>query len=383
MRTEFDTPQGEEIRVLDTSRIAVGSTVQLLRQRIGWTAKQLAETVGRSPAYVSKAESGATDIAGSMLEAFATALDVPPKLLCELIPIEPPEGIHFRSQNVPQYMRHKVIAIANLAGFVLNRLMATTHTEQDLPLTLPAYDADLMAGGAEEAAAVLRHYWRQHGPIRDIADLIEQTGVVILPMPTDITGIDAVTVRTNGPVIAVILLAEDMPEDRKRHTLAHELGHLVLDQTTISPSMHDNEERADLFAGEFLAPYRELRSTVRGITPTQLGELEALRHTWGVSLSSLIRRTYIHGDITEHQYRYWYRVLNSRNLLRANRKWTVPVQPRAVAEFLTELRTSGYSAADICDMTAMSLHELTALFGTAWPFTPLPARLRLVGSATR
>jgi cobalamin biosynthesis Mg chelatase CobN len=40
--------------------------------------------------------------------------------------------------------------------------------------------------------------------------------------------------------------------------------------------------------------------------------------------------------------------LNSRQLLRNNRSWTVPVQPRSAAEFLAGLRASGYSATDVC-----------------------------------
>ncbi|MDB2197158.1 helix-turn-helix domain-containing protein [Mycobacteroides abscessus] len=382
MRTDSDMPIADEIRALDTSRVAVGSTLRLLRQRIGLTARDLAEAVGRSAAYVSKAESGGTDVTGPMLEKFATALEAPSRLLCELVPIEPPEGIHFRSQTVPQHMRHKAIAIANLAGFVLNQLSSSTSTEHNLTRTFPAYDADLMAGGAQEAAALLRHQWRLYGPIRDIADLLEQAGVFILDMPDDIIGIDAVTVRTSGPVTAVIMLNNDLPEDRKRHTLAHELAHLVLDQATFSRSMRDNEERADLFAGEFLAPYNELHGALRGITPAQLGDLEQLRSIWGVSLSSLIRRAYIHGDISESQYRYWYRVLNSRDLLRSKRSWTTPVRSRSAAEFLSGLRSSGYSATDICEITSMSLRELKSIFGDAWPFIPLPPRLKLVGSAT-
>ncbi len=378
MPSETETPNGASIRSLDPASLAVGSTLRLLRQRLGWTSKQLAEIVGRSTAYVSKAETGGAEVSGATLDSFANALDVPRQLLCEWIPVEPPEGTHFRAQNVPQYVRHKAIAVANLAAYILNQLSTRTNTEQFVALKLFAFDADLMAGGAQEAAALLRHHWRIHGPAHDIVDLLEQAGVFVLAMPDDVVGIDAITVRTDGPATAVILLRIDMPQDRQRHTLAHELAHLVLDQATMSRSMRENEERADLFAGEFLAPYHELQPTLRGVTPARLPDLEELRRTWGVSLSSLIRRAYLHADISESQYRYWYRVLNSRHLLRANRDWTTPVQPRATTDFLGSLHASGYSAMDVCEMTSMSLRELISLFGDAWPYTPPPPRLRLI-----
>ncbi|OXR40508.1 hypothetical protein B7C42_07447 [Nocardia cerradoensis] len=313
-----------------------------------------------------------------MLNSYARVLDVPVALLRQVIPEQPPEGIHFRSQTVPQQRRHKVIADANFVAWILNHLMTEAEVEPDFPLTLPSFDADLMEGGAREAAHLLRRAWRIHGPVRDIAGLLEQAGVFIISMPPQVVGVDAVTVRTLGAVTAVILLNDAVPEDRKRHTLAHELGHLVLDDATISRSIRENEDRADAFAGEFLAPYSELRSTVSNIAPAQLEQLEELRARWGVSLSSLIRRAFLAGDLTESQYRYWFRVLNARNLLRAKLASSYPVSPRAAGELLTALRESGYSANDMAELTSCGLRELQDIFGTAWPFLALRPRLRVV-----
>lgn len=358
--------------------VAVGETLRLVRERRGWQVKQVAELLGRSPAYVSKAERGGTSVSGSMLDNYATVLEVPPAMLCQAIPEQPPEGIHFRSQSVPQHRRHKVIADANFVAWVLNQLMERAHVEPDFPLTLPSMDADLMDGGPAEAAQLLRRQWRIHGPVRDIAGLLEQAGVFILSMSSQVTGIDAVTVRTSGPVTAVILLNDDVPEDRKRHSLAHELGHLVLDAATMSRSIRDDEDRADIFAGEFLAPYEEMRPIVSNIAPAQLDQLTELRARWGVSLSSLIRRAYLAQDLSESQYRYWFRVLNARNLLRARLVSSYPIHPQACAEFLTALRESGYAANDIAEITKTGLRELQEIFGHAWPFLSLRPKLRVV-----
>ncbi|MFD6105690.1 ImmA/IrrE family metallo-endopeptidase, partial [Nocardia salmonicida] len=147
---------------------------------------------------------------------------------------------------------------------------------------------------------------------------------------------------------------------------------------TLSRSIRDDESRADAFAGEFLAPYDELQSVLSSIAPAQLDQLADLRSRWGVSLSSLIRRAFLAGDLSESQYRYWFRVLNARNLLRTKLMSSYPVRPQASAEFLAALRESGYSANHIADITCTGLRELQDVFGSAWPFLSLRPKLRVV-----
>lgn len=53
---------------------------------------------------------------------------------------------------------------------------------------------------------------------------------------------------------------KNIPADRLRATLAHELGHLVLHMNDNSISKERNiEDEAWLFAGEFLLPVEGLR----------------------------------------------------------------------------------------------------------------------------
>lgn len=366
--------------LIDTGQIAVGSTLRLLRERQGLRANELAVRLDRSPAFISKAENNQTTVAGPVLERYAQQLSVPPRLLCKPIPIEPPEGVHFRSNKVSQRVRSQAIAEANYVAWLLNTLHehADASRGQDA-LRMPAFDADLLEGGAAEAALLVRRQWRLEGPVIDMARVLERAGVFILPMPSTITGIDAITVRTRGPVTAVILLAEHMPVDRRRHSLAHELGHLVLDADTRSISLKGDEERADEFAGEFLAPYYELAGELRGITPAQIDTLQALRDRWGVSLAALIRRAFLHQDLNESQYRYWFRVLNARKGSLASQHFHFTVRPAATRDFLRLLEENGYSVAQLTDAIGNDVRDLQDSFGPHWPHTPLKPDLQLVG----
>lgn len=351
------------------------ATLRLLRERRGLTRKQVADALGKSGPWLTKVEAGDLAVAGDTLDSYAAVLDVRPDLLTTAIHVEPPEGTHFRSQKVSQRVRHEAVAAANLAAYLVNEML--TLADADAPLALIELDADLLPGGAAEAAALVRLRLRLDGPIADIAGALERFGVFVLPMPPTIEGVDAVTVRTNGPALAVILLSERIPEDRRRHTLAHELAHLVLDERTVPQSMKDIEARADEFAGEFLAPYNEVREELRGITPMQLDTLIALHRHWGVSPSAFIRRARLHDDLTESQYRYWFRVLASRNLLRGASS-AYPVMPAAVGDLLGAVKDGGYTVGDVLDRTRYRVSELSDTFADAWPYQRPPRRLRPV-----
>lgn len=341
------------------------STLRLLRERRGLTRKQVADGLGRSGPWLTKVEAGDLPVAGDTLNSYAAILDVRPDLLTTAIHVEPPEGTHFRSQKVSQRVRHQAVAAANLGAYLVNEMMSLA--DADAPLAMVELDADLLPGGAEEAAALVRLRLRLDGPIPDVAGALERFGIFVLPMPPGIEGIDAVTVRTNGPALAVVLLSEKAPEDRRRHTLAHELGHLVLDEKTLPQSMKDVETRADQFAGEFLAPYDEVRDDLKGITPSRLATLIAMHRHWGVSPSAFIRRARLHDDLTETQYRYWFRVLASRNILRGAGS-AYSVRPAAMEDLLGAVKDGGYSVSDVLDRTHYRVGELADTLADAWPY---------------
>lgn len=63
----------------------------------------------------------------------------------------------------------------------------------------------------------------------------------------------------------MVLLNADLTNDRKRWTLAHELGHLVLHSNYIDPEL---ESQADAFAAEFLMPRHIIEPDLRDLTPS-------------------------------------------------------------------------------------------------------------------
>lgn len=359
---------------------AVPATLRLARERRGDTSKHVADLLGKSTSYVSRAESvtDPLEVVGDALRRYAEVLEVPESLLTRAVHREPSEGTHFRSHKVTKRVQNEAIAEANLMASSMNWLIEEEYAEFEATRSLPTYDPDALPGGSKEIAHLLRAQWRLDGAVVDVAGLLEAAGVLILPMPTRIDGIDAITVRTPGPLRALTLLAMDRPVARLRHTLAHELGHLVIDPALPAASLKDAENRVDEFAAELLAPYDDLRDDLAGITPQNLDTLLDLHWTWGVHLTSLIRRAYQHDDLSEAQYRYWFRVLNARQLVRGNLRSQFTVALNSGPALLGACIAAGMTLSDMIGVCGQYVRDLAPYFGDDWPFIQQRPRLTSV-----
>src|SRR5690606_12170407 len=78
-----------------------------------------------------------------------------------------------------------------------------------------------------EAATMLRAAWRMPiGPVRNLLRWVESAGVIVVEEDFGTHRIDGMSQWAGDH--AVIILNTVLPTDRKRLTIAHELGHLVL-----------------------------------------------------------------------------------------------------------------------------------------------------------
>jgi Zn-dependent peptidase ImmA (M78 family) len=157
---------------------------------------------------------------------------------------------------------------------------------------------------AERAADRLREYWDLGiAPIDSMTELLEDQGikVISLPLPRSVSGSKAFARQARGAPVAMIVVNQTHNGERQRFTLAHELGHLVLDWKSASPK--DHERAADRFAGAFLMA-REMVEKVLGRSrkAVTFGELESVKRVFKVSLAALIVRLKQLGIITKSVY---------------------------------------------------------------------------------
>ncbi len=137
----------------------------------------------------------------------------------------------------------------------------------------------------ESAAEELRSTWDLGlDPIENLSQLLEDQGIKV-GLIEGFEHFDACTFMTHG--IPVIVVKADLPGDRQRFNLGHELGHLVLD---IDENL-DVEKSAHRFVGAFLAPEPAVRYELGAKrTSLDMNELYLLKHKYGLSMQAWIFR---------------------------------------------------------------------------------------------
>ena len=105
---------------------------------------------------------------------------------------------------------------------------------------------------ADRAARSLRVHWGLgNDPVPNLVELLEAQGIKVLAV--DLTNIDGLTAnvhRAGKDDVPVIVVNRAEWGERQRFTLAHELGHMVMDVV----AKLDEEKAAHRFAGAFLMP---------------------------------------------------------------------------------------------------------------------------------
>ncbi|RIS00117.1 Putative DNA-binding helix-turn-helix protein [Mycobacteroides abscessus subsp. abscessus] len=339
--------------------------VQLTRLACGWSKKRLSDEAGVSASHVSRVESGVLPLAGKALLDYATAMQCPPEALCVPFARSPAEGTHFRANvSMAEWKRDRVWARANLVAMRIGRLVSRADIEP--VLALPELDpADYAAEHGEiTAAQVLRRLWRIAGPIRSMTELLEAAGVFVVIEDFYDDEIDAITLRASQHHPHVMYVNAALPADRMRMTLAHELGHLVMDaMTLISPA--ETERRATAFAAEFLAPIDGIAFDLDRVSIRTVHELDELRLTWGVSVSSLVVRARERGVLSDYQYRSMFRLLNETGRMYGPRPGVAAESPKLASAVLEQLTQAGYTSGELDHITLLTTEQRAALFGVA------------------
>lgn len=143
------------------------------------------------------------------------------------------------------------------------------------------------------------------GPISNIVKLLEDNGVIIHFFDYDFISadnnkFDGVSFYVKG--IPVIMINNKIPNSRKIFTMAHEFGHLLLHFDDFISPERDIEDEANKFAAAFLAPEKDIKSSLRNLT---IEKLKSLKIEWNMSISSLVYRAYTVGTISQQTLRFW------------------------------------------------------------------------------
>ena len=219
----------------------------------------------------------------------------------------------------------------------------------------------------EVIANELRLAWELGSqPIASIIDVLECHGIIVIVTEVDSTDkFDGCQASVGDTPIIVI--SSKWPGDRQRFTLAHELGHLILNGM-LSDTL-DEEKACNRFAGAFIFPEASVRQAL-GVTRRNLEvqELYLLKMDFGLSMMAIIYRATDLAIINESKRKDLFMFFSVR-------KWrshepgepypseTTSLFKQLVFRGLGENIISESKAAELLGMSLVSFHNMRKLVG--------------------
>ena len=290
----------------------IGERIKQARKAAGLSLRALADRAGVTAMAISKYEAGKSTPSSRVLLELSKALGVRTEYFFRPVKIELQEIKHRKHSLLPKK------ALDQIEGDVKEQLERFIELEQllpngpvqafKLPESLPTPIATL-----DEVEAVARELRTSWGlgvdPIPVLTDMLEERGVKVFQSQAINDRFDGMAATVDG--IPVIVVGRGWPGDRQRFTLAHELGHLVL-QGRIELNI-DEEAAANRFAGAFLAPADEVRKEL-GEKRVWLEprELEVLKKTYGLSMQGWMHRAKDLGILPDVHYVEMRKFFSSR-----------------------------------------------------------------------
>ena len=328
--------------------MSIGERIKSARIRAGLNLRNLAEKVGVSAQAISKYERNMDVPGSSVLIKLAKALAVRVETLLrpQSVSLSQPS---YRSHRSKLLVRDQETIHAQVLDW-LERYMAIEEIMGvQMEFQMPNIHRKVKTlDDIEQVALDLRLAW-QIGldPIENMVEILEAQGIKVGIIP-GADHFDALTLMAND-AIPVIVVKDGMPGDRQRLSVAHELGHLILD---IADGL-DEEKAAYRFAGAFLAPHPavllELGDRRSRLDPY---ELHVLKHKYGMSMQAWIYRARDLHILSEADATAMYRQFNAKGWKQLEPGDPYPVESterlaRLVVRGLTEEMISEPRAAEL------------------------------------
>lgn len=271
----------------------------LAREASGWTQKEFANEISCHQSRVSKIEAGELMPQGSDIQKFAEKLGQSPDFFFREGATNPASVSFYRkTKTIPLKVFRQCNAQMNIRRLAIEQKVGDKKLARR---ALPYLPPETNGGPTAVAQAVRRRWGIRSGAVPQLTLLIEEAGCVIVDFLFPSTKLDGLCIRAPGKP-PVIFLNKALPKSRRRLSLAHELGHLVM-----HTDPHEKvEDEAREFAAEFLMPYNEIRRQFIGLDLDKLGQL---KKEWGVSMQAILYRARKMDQITESYSRFlWMQI---------------------------------------------------------------------------
>lgn len=278
------------------------SMIVLAREFRGYTQEKLAREIFIGQARIAKIESGVqSDLQQPLFQLLCEALGFPAEFFQQeedLIGFGSSAYYYRKKADLTASDRRRIHGVINLLRINIKHMLG--YVDLDPPRSLPRLDVEDYGGSSEKIAQAVRAMWNvPDGPIKNLTTLIESSGIIIVPCEFYTRSMDATSLRL-AEMPPLIFINMQLPGDRWRFTLAHELGHIIMHDVP----REDMENEADRFAAELLMPELEMRAQFSIIPNLRLQDLANLKTYWKASMGALLMRAGDFGLLSDNQRRY-------------------------------------------------------------------------------
>lgn len=317
---------------------SIGERIKQARHIRGMSQRELAKNAGVSAQAISKYERNKNVPSSGVLLRLSKALDlnveffVRPKRVPQIVPD------YRKRQVLPRKVEASIVAeIADWLERYLEIESILNPYEDVFKFEYPEGFPRKVGSmdDIEKAAEELRRAWDLgSSPIESLINLLEDRGIKVGVIDAD-ERFDACTFNAEDDVeIPVVITRCDLPGDRQRFSIAHELGHLMLEPQDDL----DGENAAQRFAGAFLVPKNKAYSEL-GNERRNLGDFEllTLKHKYGLSMQAWIYRAKDLGIISELKAADLFKKFRTRGRHKIEPGRSYPSEYPTKFEFLVHL----------------------------------------------
>lgn len=330
----------------------------LARESRGYTQTELSQLLEVEQGTISKIENGRLGVNDNLIESISQVLDYPKNFFFDEDKVIRVEGHYRKKISLPIKQLKEYKSKMTLAERQINKLSDAIELPNP---NIPSWDLET-EGSIQDAAAYVREYWKiPRGRIEDLAKVIEDNGIIIVPL--DLGDMDALSTFSAKYHLPILYINTRRPADRIRFNLAHELCHYICHFGKKIPSDkedRDIEKEANTFASELLMPAKEISNQLTNLNIEKLAEL---KRYWKASMQSILYKAKDLGLITPNQSHYLWKQMG---YLGYRKKEPITIshdKPTLLTEIIqTYIDDLGYSKEELADLLQLNIEDLNVIY---------------------
>jgi Zn-dependent peptidase ImmA (M78 family)/DNA-binding XRE family transcriptional regulator len=286
----------------------------------GLSLRELSENLQNAVSHVAlaKYEQGSIKPSGELLAKLCSVLHVSPEYLYRPQRVSV-DNVSFRKRNA--FGEKATAALledvrAQLENYLEAEELVGDRVEFEPRIEFPK---NAEPKSARALAEKLRAEWDLGDqPIPSLVDVLEKKGVRVIEIDEPSRSFDGCQIEGYNAI--VIGKRPELPITRRRFTIAHEFGHVVLNEWGKSHGLEGKDLEKKIinpFASEFLMPASALRSFFGGArTSIGIQELVSAKLRFGMSICAIVYALHELGIIGENAFRRF--LTQTVNLWRRN-----------------------------------------------------------------